>query len=99
MTGEETNFRTNCKRALSNLAYRVDLGFSFEVRIEPPQKPEDAPEEVQAAIKTIRDASANLQFMKLEGPPILALPASTEADTGQRPKNKPKKPHKDEEKK
>lgn len=72
---------------------RVDRGFNFEVRIEPPKPlPQDAKEasEVKQAVQTIQVASVNMQYMKLEGPPILALPEDIESATDGEGKHKKK---------
>jgi hypothetical protein len=83
---------TAVKISLNRVANRIDRGFNFEVRIEPPKAlAKDAPEnkEVQLAVQTIQAASVNMQYMRLEGPPILTLPEKIEpGDDGD---GKPKK--------
>jgi hypothetical protein len=51
--------------SLNRIANRIDRGFNFEVRIQPPQET-DGNEEVEKAVHAIQDASANMQYMKLE---------------------------------
>jgi hypothetical protein len=81
--GGRKNELTNAvKISLNKIANRIDRGFNFEVRIEPPKPlPQDAKEasEVKQAVQTIQVASVNMQYMKLEGPPILALPEDIES--------------------
>jgi len=81
--GGRKNELTNAvKISLNKIANRIDRGFNFEVRIEPPKPlPQDAKEanEVKQAVHTIQVASVNMQYMKLEGPPILALPEDIES--------------------
>jgi len=68
--------------SLNRIANRIDHGFNFEVRIEPlTAPPTDGDEGVTQAVQVIRAASDNMQYMKLEGPPILALPEETGSAT------------------
>ena len=73
---------TNAVRiSLNKLANRIDKGFNLEVRVAavPQQKDgEKADEALQKAVTTIQGATANMQFMKLEGKPILKLPEVTD---------------------
>lgn len=91
--GERKNeLRNAVKVSLNKIANKIDRGFNIEVRIEPPSEPlENAKElkELQKAVQTIQAASANMQYMKLEGPPILALPEK--AVSNERAKQKGKK--------
>lgn len=62
--------------SLNKIANRIDRGFNFEIRIEPINKSEsEGEEEVEESkeFKEINEASKNLQFIKLEGQPILKL--------------------------
>lgn len=84
------NELTNAIRiSLNKLANRVDHGFNLEVRIQPLKIQDDkADSEIKKAETIIQKAFANMQFLKLEGQPILKLP---EADQ----KEKEKKDRKD----
>lgn len=69
------------KYSLKKLANRIDRGFNIEVRMEEPdveaKNPEDATPEEQALVKAhakVVEASKDMQFLKLEGEPILQLP-------------------------
>ncbi len=65
------------------MANRVDRGFNIEIRVEPilVEKDEDQQEnETIEDIQIILDAMDGLEFMKLEGEPILHLPESTGED-------------------
>ncbi|MGO9211064.1 MAG: hypothetical protein ACLPXM_15670 [Terriglobales bacterium] len=79
---------------LNTIANRIDRGFNFEVRVEPPA-PTDANADIQNAVQTIRAASVSMQFMKVEGPPILALTEKTETaaeeDRKEKKRTKPRK--------
>lgn len=67
--------------SLNKIANRIDKGYNFDVRVEPLSEPE-AQEKAQSDptllenISIIENASKNIQFMKLEGSPILNLPES-----------------------
>jgi len=68
---------TNAVRiSLNKIANRIDHGFNLEVRVEPTAQGEKAggSEETQKAVELIQAASANMQFLKLEGQPLLKLP-------------------------
>lgn len=70
--------------SLKKIAIRIDNGYNIEVRTEPLPEPEgDAKESNEQAqqriqIKIIQDASKTMQFMRLEGEPLLSLPESEE---------------------
>lgn len=71
--------------SLNKIANRIDQGFNIEVRVAPitipdgEEKEKDSEnEELLQAITKIQSATANMQFMKLEGPPILRLPEKKE---------------------
>lgn len=85
--GRKNELRTAVKISLDMIANRIDRGFNFEVRIEPPKAiAKGEPEgdgKVKKAVETIQAAAENMQYMKLEGPPILALPEKTDEDSGQ----------------
>lgn len=76
------NELTNAVRiSLNKLANRIDHGFNIEVRVAPPLKAKDEEKqdaELQKAIAAIQAATPNMQFMKLEGKPILRLPEGKE---------------------
>jgi hypothetical protein len=70
--------------SLNKIANRIDHGYNIEVRCEPPA-PKDAAaqsEETKNAVAQVLAASANMQFLKLDGKPLLGLP---EAPTRTRP--------------
>jgi len=77
--GRKNELRTAVRISLNRIANRIDRGFNFEVRIEPPAAPGSDTEGVTKAVQTIRAATENIQYMKLEGPPILALPEGVES--------------------
>jgi hypothetical protein len=68
------------KFSLKKIANRIDRGFNIEVRMEEPEPAatgeEAAPNEkaLLAAHSKIAEAAENMQFLKLEGEPILQLP-------------------------
>ncbi len=66
------------KYSLKKIANRVDRGFNIEVRMEEPEEPDDdeqaAPNDAQAQMyQRIQGAATGMQFLKLEGDPILSL--------------------------
>lgn len=67
--------------ALRKIANRVDNGFGIEVRAGPPPEKETGSEAEQASaeadaqhVAAIAEASKGLQFLKLDGRPLLSLP-------------------------
>jgi len=77
--GRRNEMVNGVRISLNRIANRIDRGFNFEVRIEPPDpKSSQEDETVKKAVEIIRAASENMQYMKLEGPPILALPEEIE---------------------
>ena len=77
--GRKNELTTAVKISLNKMANRIDKGFNFEVRIVPPKSLTKDDKAVQEAVKAIQDASFNMQFLKLEGPPILTLPEDAES--------------------
>jgi hypothetical protein len=65
------------KFALKRIANRVDRGFNFEVRMsEPPASADNEVAEedaTRAAFARIQDATANLQYLRADGEPVLSL--------------------------
>ncbi len=60
--------------SLNRLANRVDRGYNFEVRVEPFRGNEqDTNKEELKNVQIIQAAAKNMEFMKLEGQPILRL--------------------------
>ena len=79
-TGRENELRNSVRISLNKLANRVDRGFNIEVRVQPLPESADTEEttdpqaEQRQHVQTIQAASKNLQFMRVEGEPILSLP-------------------------
>lgn len=78
--GRKNEISIELKFALKKVANRIDRGFNIEVRMEEPAMPAEADEEADAKVKAlakshekIQAASANMQFLKLDGEPILRL--------------------------
>ncbi len=78
--GRKNELITAAKVSLNKLANRIDRGFNVEVRVEQLAEgsAESKNEEKNQAVHTIFAASANMKFLKVDGPPILQLPESTE---------------------
>jgi hypothetical protein len=78
--GRKNELSIELKYSLTKVANRVDRGFNIEVRMAEPEEtdPDTETEEEQAeAIKhhsRIQGASETLQFLRLDGDPILSLP-------------------------
>lgn len=79
---ERKNELTNAVRiALNKIANRIDNGFNIEVRVAPLTKSDEQEKEnkeLRKAVESIQSATANMQFLKLEGKPILKLPEGKE---------------------
>jgi hypothetical protein len=72
----KNELKNAARKALNKMANRIDRGYNIEVRVEPPQptegeKGQDA--EMTEYVSTIQNASKQMQFLKLEGEPILQL--------------------------
>ncbi len=76
----KNEIRNGIRISLTMIANRIDAGFNLEVRINPPAAA-DAKKETPEYVETIRDASSSLQFMRLEGAPILSLPEPEKSRT------------------
>jgi len=75
--GRKNELMNGVRISLNKIANRIDKGFNLEVRVEPLAKNETPTQEdveLEKAIEIIRSATANMQFMKIEGQPILKLP-------------------------
>ena len=60
--------------SLNKIANRIDNGFNFEIRIEPiVEKENTTTKGNKTEVAAIEQVSKSLQFMKLEGQPILSL--------------------------
>lgn len=91
--GHRKNELTNAVRiSLNRIANRIDRGYNIEVRVEPLKGPAQASEEgknIAEQVKIIQAASANMQFLKLEGAPILQLSEGDKPKSeGERSKSK-----------
>ena len=67
--------------SLRMMANRIDRGFNLEVRAEPAPKAKEGEEqspELSEAITAIQAAAKSMEYMKLEGKPILKLPEGKE---------------------
>jgi hypothetical protein len=81
--GRKNELSIELKYSLKKIANRIDRGFNIEVRMEEPEitteNAEEASDEEQALLKAhskVAQASENMQFLKLEGEPILQLTES-----------------------
>lgn len=81
--GRKNELSIELKFAMKKIANRIDRGFNIEVRMEEPNVEAEDPESATvderallAAHARVSQASANLQFLKLEGEPILQLAES-----------------------
>jgi hypothetical protein len=66
--------------SLNMLANRIDRGYNIDVRIGPPHS--NAKKEENEAVATIKAATPSLQFIRVDGDPILSLPEKEESDEG-----------------
>ena len=85
--GRDHELKNGLRIALQKLANRIDRGFHIEVRIgelPEPEEGEDYDEELSEHSEIIKGASKALEFINLEGEPILQLAEKA----AQRPKKK-----------
>jgi hypothetical protein len=79
-TGRKNELSIDLKYSLTKVANRVDRGFNIEVRMAEPEETDadtEMDEEQADAIKhhtRIQGASKTLQFLRLDGDPMLSLP-------------------------
>jgi hypothetical protein len=78
--GRKNELSVELKYSLKKVANRIDRGFNIEVRMQEPLQPTEPDEQVVAEVRAlaqshekIRAATETLQFLKLEGEPILRL--------------------------
>lgn len=81
--GRRNELSIELKYSLKKLANRIDRGFNIEVRMAEPEvaaeNPEEATEEEKALLKAherVSQATENMQFLRLEGEPVLQLSES-----------------------
>lgn len=74
--GRIHELRTETRRALKDIANRIDRGYNIDVRCNPPEQEEEEPEGEDGAspYRVIEGASKELKFMNLTGEPVLGLP-------------------------
>jgi hypothetical protein len=79
-TGRKNELINATKISLNRMANRIDRGYNIEVRVEPIRKEqqEEGDKDLIENIKIVQAASKNMEFMKLEGKPILHLPEKSE---------------------
>jgi hypothetical protein len=79
--GRKNELANAVRISLNKVANRIDLGFNIEVRVAPLPKSDDQEKEnneLRKAVESIQSATKNMQFLKLEGKPILKLPEGKE---------------------
>jgi hypothetical protein len=83
-SGRKNELTSLTRVSLNRIANRIDRGYNIEVRVATVE-PDGKSAQGKAGdehIAAIRAATKNMQFMKLEGKPILQLPeASVKEDT------------------
>ncbi len=74
--GRKNELTVQVRLSMNMLANRIDHGVNVEVRVEPPAAtdPKAKDETVKKSVAAIQAATPNMQFLKLEGPPLLQLP-------------------------
>lgn len=89
-SGRKNELTIELRLALNKLSNRVDSGFNFEVRMQAPDDIDDGDQKEDQAMQEmdrkfyddISSAAKNLQFLKLEGDPILHLPEEVQTGSG-----------------
>ena len=78
--GRKNELKIQVRLCLNGIANRIDNGYNIEVRCAPLDAADDneANAEKKAALTAVQEASANMQFLKLEGTPLLSLPGPSE---------------------
>jgi hypothetical protein len=79
--GRKSELASAVKLSLNKIANRIDHGYNIEVRCELVYDKKDPAIEDKAlmgALEKIQSATANMQFIKLEGQPLLSLPEGKE---------------------
>ena len=78
--GRKNELSTELKYSLKKIANRIDRGFNIEVRMQAPApilgadpEPEEHGKSIGSLHAKIQSAAQTMQFLKLEGPPILSL--------------------------
>jgi hypothetical protein len=74
--GRKNELKNAIRISLNKLANRIDQGFNIEIRVQPLKQNEQEDKIDDGTIKAIeqiQNSSMNLQFLKLEGQPILKL--------------------------
>jgi hypothetical protein len=71
--GRKNELKNAVHISLNKIANRIDKGFYIEVRCEPPDPAAEATEDEIKAIETVQAAAAKMQFLNLEGKPLLKL--------------------------
>lgn len=87
--GRKNELHNATRISLNRMANRIDRGYNFEVRVEPleeDQQPEENKKDLQEQIQIIQSASKNMEFMKMEGTPILHLLEGKEKHKGKKEK-------------
>lgn len=89
--GRKNELAVELRYTLRKIANRVDRGFNIEVRCEAEPEPDEgkqseATEEERKFFETIKSKSKGMEFLRVEGKPILKLPEAN------RRKSKPKPP-------
>jgi hypothetical protein len=77
-SGRRNELRTSLSGALRSIAGRIDNGYNFEVRAEPPEGHETADEPAAEGVDDpyarVARVAPRLEFIRPEGEPILSLP-------------------------
>ncbi|MEJ0089298.1 MAG: hypothetical protein WDM80_06070 [Limisphaerales bacterium] len=87
--GRKNELVIKTRISLNKLANRIDRGYNIEVRVQPLENvaEDEKSKKVAKEIQTIQTASKNMQFLKLEGEPILRLPEKI-SENSEKPKIK-----------
>ncbi len=94
--GRKHELVSSVRISMNMLANRIDHGVNFEVRVAPPAADESgaSDEKVRKAVAAIQAATPNMQFLRLEGPPLLRLPEKLEKEQRHERSEKEEKPKK-----
>lgn len=81
-SGRKNELKNAVRVSLKKMANRIDRGYNIEVRVERlPDKEDEKTKETNKNIETIKSAVESMQYMNLEGTPLLSLPETESVET------------------
>jgi hypothetical protein len=92
-SGRKNELVNGMRISLNMLANRIDHGYNLEVRCEPlSDNASDQSEDMRKSIAKVLAASSNMQFLKLDGKPLLRLPEQNNQELAETDTSSPVEP-------